>query len=83
MSRLLPHLRTLPTVVGVGPYALLAAGILNIEVTTGGAGVVTTLWFRVHLLLGVIKWEGTGCESRGSRGTVYAVARVVLAMHCE
>ena len=52
-----------------------------IEVNTGGAGVVTTLWVCVPLLL--IEWEGTGYESRGSRGTVYAVARVVLAMHCE
>ena len=66
MSHLLPHLLTLPTVVGAGPYAHLASGILSIEVNTGGAGVVTTLWVCVPLLL--IEWEGTGYESRGLGG---------------
>ena len=37
-----------------------------IEVNTGGAGVVTTLWVCVPLLL--IEWEGTGYESRGLGG---------------
>ena len=70
-SRLRPHLLTLPT---VGPYALLAAGILSIEVNTGGAGVVTKLLGLCSPLTVRDVVGGNWLWDTGSRGTVYVVA---------